>query len=343
MKNDFVTSSLQISAGIIPQVSTCLNWKEYIGTIKVRWGFNRDNYQINPGVYAVGTPDENSNVFVTANYKLTFDVLRKNLAGMNAWILVLDTKGINVWCAAGKGTFGTKELVKRIELTSLAKIVKHKRLILPQLGAVGVSAHQVKELSGFNITYGPIRASDIKSFIQSHYKATKEMRRVTFNFYERLKLVPVDFMYRINYLIAALIFVFLLSGISKSGISFQQAIVNGLPLVRNILLGYFSGIVFTPMFLPYLPFRSFSAKGFIMGLIVTSVLLLNQMVGSNLLGIIAWFLLIPSLSSFLAMNFTGSSTYTSLSGVKKEMKYAVPFQITFASTAVLLVFIKIII
>ena len=82
---------------------------------------------------------------MTANYKLSFDAIRKNLSGQNGWILVLDTKGINVWCAAGKGTFGTNELVKRIRLVSLEKIVNHKRLILPQLGAAGVAAHKVKE------------------------------------------------------------------------------------------------------------------------------------------------------------------------------------------------------
>ena len=63
-----------------------------------------------------------SDVFVTANYKLSFDNVRKNLSGINAWILILDTKGINVWCAAGKGTFGTKELVNRIGRFRLKKL-----------------------------------------------------------------------------------------------------------------------------------------------------------------------------------------------------------------------------
>ena len=114
-----------------------------MGAVMVRWGINRDNYRVNPGLYAVGTPGQESDVFVTANYKLSFDALRKNLAGVNGWILVLDTKGVNVWCAAGKGTFGTKELVNRIKLVLLEKVVNHKRLILPQLGATGVAAHNV--------------------------------------------------------------------------------------------------------------------------------------------------------------------------------------------------------
>jgi len=38
-------------------------------------------------------------------------------------------------------------------------------------------------------------------------------------------------------------------------------------------------------------------------------------------------LIIIAVSAYLAMNFTGASTYTSLSGVKKEMRLAVPLEI----------------
>jgi CO dehydrogenase/acetyl-CoA synthase gamma subunit (corrinoid Fe-S protein) len=73
---------------------------------------------------------------------------------------VLDTQGINVWCAAGKGTFGTDELVHRIEATQLHDVVRHRVLILPQLGAPGVAAHDVKKRSGFTIEYGPVRTAN---------------------------------------------------------------------------------------------------------------------------------------------------------------------------------------
>ena len=92
-----------------------------------------------PGLYALGAPAPDSPVFVSANYTLSFDALRSALRGIDGYLLVLDTKGINVWCAAGKGTFGTDELVARIEATRLAEVVRHRRLILPQLGAPGVA------------------------------------------------------------------------------------------------------------------------------------------------------------------------------------------------------------
>jgi CO dehydrogenase/acetyl-CoA synthase gamma subunit (corrinoid Fe-S protein) len=101
-----------------------------------------------PGLYRLGNPDNDSAVFASANYTLSFDALRSALAGTDAWILVLDTKGINVWCAAGKGTFGTNELIRRIAVTGLSEVVSHRKIILPQLGAPGVSAHEVARRSG---------------------------------------------------------------------------------------------------------------------------------------------------------------------------------------------------
>ena len=336
MKNSFLLGDVSISDTVIPLVATKTNFMDFLGAVMVRWGINRNNYRVSPGLYGVGTPDEMSDVFVTANYKLSFDALRKSLSGLNGWILVLDTKGVNVWCAAGKGTFGTKELVNRIQLTSLEKIVNHKRLILPQLGATGIAAHKVKEDTGFNVHYGPVRANDIKRFISEGYRADKVMRKVSFGFIDRIKLIPNDFMYGKFYLLGAIAIFFIISGLSHRGISYRDFPENGRPAVLSVLLAYISGIVITPMFLPYIPGRRFSLKGFYSGALVFIILYLLKLAGSNIFETVSWFLVITAISSFLAMNFTGSSTYTSLSGVRKEMKISVPLQIGFAATGIIL-------
>jgi CO dehydrogenase/acetyl-CoA synthase gamma subunit (corrinoid Fe-S protein) len=365
---NMITGYISTKNGSIPQVATILTMRDYLGAIRVRWGFGRDNFRVNPGIYAVGNPTETSDVFVTANYKLSFDHLRKNLDGLNAWILVLDTKGINVWCAAGKGTFGTKELVNRIKETELNQIVSHRRLILPQLGAVGVAAHEVKTETasavstseqlkanaapqagnfnqgnfqmtnprGFTVVYGPVHASDIKKFIENNYKADRQMRTVYFPFWERIKLVPVDFMYRRYYLLFAMLLMFVLSGISASGLSIHQSLHVGIKAALNLFLAYTAGIVLIPAFLPYIPGRPFALKGFMMGVVLFAVLWMTRTTGTLLTEQVSWFLLVTSIASFVAMNFTGSSTYTSLSGVKKEMKVAVPLQISFSFLGLLL-------
>jgi hypothetical protein len=336
MKGSFLTGKIRINGTEVPQVSTMLNFNDFIGAVRVRWGINRDNYNVDPGLYAVGSPGPASDVFVTANYKLSFDHLRKNLYGMDGWILILETKGVNVWCAAGKGTFGTKELVNRITHVSLGEVVIHKRLILPQLGATGIAAHTVKEETGFNVHYGPVRASDIKKFINNGYRADKEMRRVTFTFMDRIKLIPNDLMYGKLYFLGALCVSFLISGITRDGFSFRDFSGEGFPSLLNIILAYLSGIVITPAFLPYIPSRLFSLKGFYTGVLVFLILLTLRLTGSNIFEILSWFMLITAISSFMAMNFTGSSTYTSLSGVKKEMKISLPVQIGFAISGIVL-------
>jgi uncharacterized membrane protein YphA (DoxX/SURF4 family) len=371
MKTNYIKDYIETVVGNIPQVATKLSYKDHLGTLKVRWLIGRDNYKVEPGLYAVGNPTNSSDVFVTANYKLSFDHLRKNLDGLNAWILVLDTKGINVWCAAGKGTFGTKELINRIKLTKLDLIVTHRKLIVPQLGATGVSAYQVKEGTsnfqsgpaitspsvhpninslnlepskinlnrGFNVVFGPVRASDIKSFIQNGYKSTNEMRKVTFNFIDRVKLTTVDLVYARYKLLAAFALVFILSGLNKSGISFNQAYDKGFSAILNIFLAYVTGIIITPILLPYLPFKKFAFKGLATGLILSFILIYFKKLGENYFEISSWILIISGISSFMAMNFTGASTFTSLSGVKKEMKIAVPIQILFAVVGMILLVI----
>jgi hypothetical protein len=335
MNTSYCIGEIRVSDQIIPRVTNVLNASDILGAVMVRWSINRNNYRVAPGLYAIGTPSPESDVFVTSNYKLTFDHVRKNLEGIDGWILVLDTKGVNVWCAAGKGTFSTKELVKRINVVTLEKVVNHKRIILPQLGATGIAAHKIKEETGFNVHYGPVRASDISKFVKNGYRADKEMRKVKFDLTDRIRLIPNDFIQGKNYLLGAMLLLFLISGLSKNGISYNNFIAKTGPSLLMTLLSYFAGIVVTPVFLPYLPGRHFSLKGFFSGVLVFLgyLLLADQ---SNLLTTISWFFIAGAISSFVAMNFTGSSTFTSLSGVKKEMKLFVPLQIGFAATGIVL-------
>jgi len=231
----------------------------------------------------------------------------------------LDTKGINVWCAAGKGTFGTDEIVRRAGDVGLKKIVMHRRLIVPQLGAIGVSAHAVRERCGFHITYGPIRATDIKAFLQLGMKATPVMRRVTFPLSERLVLIPVDIVGNLKYGILASAAFLLLSGLGPGIYSFDRVASYGIINAILPVLAALTGAVLPAAFLPWLPGRAFSVKGACAGLVpVMGVALLawhQPDLFRNWVSALSWLFLIPAVTSFIGMNFTGSSTYTSLSGV----------------------------
>ena len=106
-----VTGTVETPAGSVPRVTSLFRRGDRLGIWKVRWGIGRMHYTVPPGLYALGDPGPGSEVLVTANYRMTFDLLRRAAGDLDAWILVLDTGGINVWCAAGKGTFGTGELI----------------------------------------------------------------------------------------------------------------------------------------------------------------------------------------------------------------------------------------
>lgn len=287
-------------------------------------------YTVEPGLYGLGVPDSRSPVLVTANYKLSFDRLRACLVGLNLWILALDTKGINVWCAAGKGTFGTQELAARLASNAVGKVVSHRRLVLPQLSAPGVAAHLVRRLSDFEVIYGPIRASDLPAFLSQGMKAGPGMRRKDFPLRERVVLIPVELVSAAKWAGLIVLLLSVLSGFLGSGAFAANVVSHGIPALLAMLAAVLAGAVMTPVILPWIPGRAFSFKGFLLGLVAAGVFLLWCGAGSGRVAVVetaAWLFIIPALSSFLAMNFTGASTYTSLSGVRKEMRWSLPFQL----------------
>ncbi len=332
LDQSFVSGSISTPAGPVPKVTSLLTRRDRWGTIKARFGVFRMNYAINPGLYALGQPDEQAPVLVTANYKMSFDRLRNALPGRSAWILVLDTKGINVWCAAGKGTFGTVELLKRIGASGLAKVVNHKKIILPQLGAPGVAAHQIKKFSGFKVYFGPVRAEDLPAYLDAGLKADEAMRRVTFKLADRAVLIPIELTATAKPFVLLSLVLLLLAGILGRAGFLTNVLHEGLIAVLALFLAIVAGVVLSPLLLPWLPGRAFSVKGLFIGLLTALALIIMR--GADLgfwagrVEALAWLTLIPAIAAYLAMNFTGASTYTSLSGVKKEMRFALPLEIT---------------
>ena len=316
-------------------MSSKLSFKDHWGACKARCGINRMNYKVEPGVYSVGDPDSSSPVLVTANYKMTFDAVRKELAEISAWLLVLDTKGINVWCAAGKGTFGTEELVKRIGIVDLSQIVEHRSLILPQLGAVGVSAHKVQSSTGFKVIYGPVKASDIPEFLRNGMNTDHKMRTVRFDLADRAVLAPMEVAGAIKPSLILFGIMFLLNLLGLSHFNGKDIFAyTGAVLI---------GCVAIPVLLPWIPGRAFSFKGWLLGLLWNAGMIASsggpQSMQYGLFTAMAYLLIFPPVSAFFAMNFTGCSTYTSYSGVIKEMKTAIPLIIVSIAAGIVLLFV----
>jgi len=324
---------VETPAGPVPVVATTLSLRDIFGTIGARTGFTRNNYKITPGLYCAGHPTKNSPVLVTANYKLSFDTLRKELSHTDAWILVIDTRGINVWCAAGKGTFSEEEVAYQVQNAELDKIVSHRELILPQLSANGVAARNLKKLCGFRGRFGPILSSMLPEFL-ARGKADEKMKSITFTIKERAVLIPLEICGLWKQILAVCVLFFVLSGISPEIFSPQTALIRSVTVLAATFGAILTGTVATPLLLPWIPFRQFWLKGAVLGAL-TACFFLYQMVPVPLPEKISLFLWITGCSSYLAMNFTGSTPFTSLSGVGKEMRRGLPFQIVSTTLAII--------
>ncbi len=336
----FVTGFIHGPRGKIPSVSSALEKADRWGTFKARWGVGRMGYTVDPGLYGLGSPGKDSPVLVTANYKMSFDSLRVALPGRDAWILVLDTRGINVWCAAGKGTFGTIELVGRIAQTSLKDVVTHRELIVPQLGAPGVSAPKVRKLSGFRVRFGPVRAKDLPAYLEAGMKASPGMRRKDFPLWDRAVLIPIELVAALKAALPVAAAMFFLSGFFGRGGFVPNLLDEGVFSFAAVMGALFAGTVLGPLLLPYLPGRAFGARGFAAGILAALALIAlkgyDTATAYGFLKGVSWLLMISSLSSYLVMNFTGSSTFTSLSGVKREMRRYLPLQVAACASGVAL-------
>ena len=322
----YVADFIATDAGPVPRIKTKLSAQDRGSTVRVRCGIDRHRYTVTPGLYGVGHPDKKSEILVTANFKMTFDHLRRELSSLNAWILVMDTKGVNVWCAAAKGTFSSRELTHRIKRSNLDKIVDHKRVIVPQLGAVGICAQTVKKESGFRVIYGPVRAEDIVMFLEDGRRATPSMRVVTFTFLERIILTPVELQIMFKPALITALILFILSGMGPEIFSFSSSGYRGILALAAMVTGILSGAVITPALLPYIPGREFALKGLVVGSL-TGVIMLGGFPTVVFSAGLALFLFCLAISSFLAMSFTGTTPFTSPSGVEKEMKRYIPVQL----------------
>jgi acetyl-CoA decarbonylase/synthase complex subunit gamma len=176
----------------------------------------------------------------------------------------------------------------------------------------------VAQRCGFKVSYATIRADDLPEYLDNGMVTAPEMRKLTFSFYERLVLIPVEVVLALKSLLISAVVVMLACGLpggAKAGIMAFIAYVGAV----------LAGIVIGPLLLPWLPGRSFALKGAVVGL---AWAVCFRMVTSGAEwswpASCAALLVLPAVSSFYTLNFTGCTTYTSRSGVRKEMRLGLP-------------------
>jgi ferredoxin len=140
------------------------------------------------GYQRVGNPDENSPVLLTCNFHLTILRLKKLTKGLNYHLLVANSKGINVWCAATGDSLNNHSVISVIKTSGIEDKVNHKKIILPQLAAPGIESKVIQKSTGWKVLWGPVYAKDIPDFFDSNFEKTDEMKQVKFGVVERIEM-----------------------------------------------------------------------------------------------------------------------------------------------------------
>ena len=281
-------------------------WEEVLGEV---YGYLTLVFRpcpIQTGLYKIGNPTKDSPVLVTANFILTFTSVRKHLRGLDCYLLVIDSCGINVWCAAGKGNFSAEEIAYAIRATRIGDVVDTRKLILPKLSANGVRYREIKKLTGWDAAFGPVYARDIPEYLRNGDVLSENMKRVEFTLSERLWVaIPFSGFIAFWFVLPLLVFPNLYSHLLPA-------------------LAFAAGIIFPAAFY-ILPTDRFFKKGLVLGLagaLAAAVFLIAG--GAPARDIIMWALTIVGMTVFIAMDFSGMSPVSNYSKIKEEYYVVVP-------------------
>ncbi len=144
-----------------------------------------------PGLVRIGRPGRDAPVLLTGNFTLTVRRLRDVLAGRSAWLLCADSKGINVWCAAGGGHLTHHDVIAAIRVSGIDGLVDHREIVLPQLSATGVERRKVTEATGWATRWGPARLEDLPEFLDRGRRVYRRDRFMRFPLWERFEMALV--------------------------------------------------------------------------------------------------------------------------------------------------------
>ena len=151
--------------------------------------FRFARFPCEPETIAIGSPDKSSPILVTCNFDYTVRHLKEYLKkeALDCFLLVVNTKGTNVWCAAAEGVFTTDIVLSHLKVYNVGELVNHKRLILPQLSVAGVKRKELKE-HGWEGIYGPVYFTDLKEFLNNGLTKNKDMQALEYGYWERFKM-----------------------------------------------------------------------------------------------------------------------------------------------------------
>jgi 2-polyprenyl-3-methyl-5-hydroxy-6-metoxy-1,4-benzoquinol methylase len=279
-----------------------------------------DRVPIEPGIYQSGNPDKSSPIIVTANYDYTYIKVMRDLKNLNAWVLCVDSNGINVWCAARGNDFGNKQLIEAVEATGIQNYTNQKSLLLPQLSAGGVAIPELPKNSDqfpFKVKYGPVWSKYLLDYLKEKpARKPNKMKLAKFTLSHRLRawITHTTFLFRKIFLlpIFALLILFI-------GINFFLSIDKFMWIGEFCIWIILANTILSFLF-PISKFtRRFIFKGIFFGIINTIVAggitwLLHHSVFYTLINLIFYFWI----AFFSTMSFSGYTMETSPREIQEE-------------------------
>jgi acetyl-CoA decarbonylase/synthase complex subunit gamma len=120
---------------------------------------------VEPGLKVFGTPDENSPVFFTTNFALTYYTVASDIESskMNAYVVVVDTEGSAVDSGVAGRKLTADKVAEALKASGLESKVKHKTIIIP--GKASRISGEIEEASGWKVLVGPRDSSEIPKYI----------------------------------------------------------------------------------------------------------------------------------------------------------------------------------
>jgi len=118
---------------------------------------------------AIGNVNENSPVYVTTNFSLTYYSVQGEVEATRipSYIIAVDTTGLSVLTAYADGKFEADKIAKVIKKVGIEEKVKHRKLVIP--GTVAVLKGQLEEESGWDVIVGPREATGLVAFAKSQF------------------------------------------------------------------------------------------------------------------------------------------------------------------------------
>jgi ubiquinone/menaquinone biosynthesis C-methylase UbiE len=286
----------------VPEAATKLKWRDYVANVACELSLYSTFFRVEPGLYRVGNAGPASPLFVTANFTLTFNLVRRALRGMDAYLLVIDTRGINVWCAAGAGKFDAREVALAHRAFRVAEVPHRQPAVLPKLAATGVSRPELEDAYGVAAAYGPVYARDVPAYVAAGYRKTAAMSRVDWGLAKRMEVTW--FFALMNAALVALplaVFHRLYSPLAVAAVAAISLLVGAL--------------------YPWLPTRLYSVKGLAAAALAAVPLLAYKwLVGAGAASLGAWAAFLAFAGILLGLEYSGNTSVSSPSQVRQEFK-----------------------